>query len=216
MNKPEMEAHNREYHQLLEKARGARQADALQEAIGAAVSSLEHIDGMIQYQRKYENVELVSLEGINLILEIAPLIFDFPSIETLEGFLKSHRRISKYAVDDPTGGAEMARRRMTTAHRVWDYLERELDETPERLAEKLNCEASDVRHLIEFWEANAILRRVPDGNGFRVRLATRMTESTLAKCSSCGAIAKAAKSLLLEFVSCPKCHRKVNFVIASM
>ncbi len=213
MTKAEMEAHRAEYHALASRARSAKQAGLYREAVDLAVSSWDHIDGMMRYERTYNDHEVNGLETIKIVLRHAPLLFDFESLDKLEGLLKTQRRIVKNTSDDLAESLAKARALMWEAHRLWSHLERRGECEQDGLHLALGGTPNDWGAITEIWERMALVRRVPDGGSFRVALATRMDALTSAKCPSCGVAVKGLKVKLLDKVTCPKCRTKVLFVL---
>jgi hypothetical protein len=213
LKKAEMESHQAEYHALISQTRLALQEGLYAKAVELASSSWDFIDGMMQYERKYEGKEFDSVEGIDIVLEFAPLLFNFQSLDKLELLLKSQRRIDKHASDDLADRLSKARTRMWEAHRLWNHLERVSESNQEEFCSELGGDQTVWRTIAETWEEMGLIRRTPDGRSHRVALKTRMDEPVVAKCPSCAAIAKARKAKLLEEVTCPKCERAVVFVI---
>ncbi|HVP11023.1 MAG TPA: hypothetical protein VMV94_07530, partial [Phycisphaerae bacterium] len=125
MTKAEMEAHRAQYYELIAKARAARQDGRYREAVELAMSSWEYVDGMMQYERKYEDKEFNSVEGIDVVLKYAPLLFDLDSLNRLEDLLKDRRRIERDTSADMGDKLAKATAMMWEARRMWNYLERE-------------------------------------------------------------------------------------------
>ena len=119
-----MEAHRVQYHLVIAKAHAAEQAGLYREAIASALSSWDHIDGMMQYERKYEEASVSNFDGIDLVLRYAPLLFDFESLDKLESLLKNQRRIAKNSTGNLSERLGPARELMWVAHRVWNDFER--------------------------------------------------------------------------------------------
>ena len=99
MKKAEMEEHQRCYHEQLARARVAQKLGDFAAAVELARSSWEHIDGMMRYERKYESREFGGVEGIDLVLQYAPLIFDKKSLDALGVLLKERRAIERNIED---------------------------------------------------------------------------------------------------------------------
>jgi hypothetical protein len=213
MTKAEMESHRNEYHALVSKAQSALQNGAHLQAVGIAVSSWVHIDGMMQFERKYEKMDLVHLEGVEIVLALAPYLLDFQSLAQLDGFLKSQRRIEKNTSADLAENVARSHALMQQAYELWNYLESASESTQGRLNENWERDQVNWRSIAQTWEAMGLIRRSPEGgpNGFV--LATQMQSHSLGKCSACGAIGKAAKAKFLDKMNCPKCKQTAFFVI---
>lgn len=213
MKKTEMEAHHQKYQDLMSEALSAGKNGSYRKAVELALSSWDHIDGMMQYQRKYEAAEFTSIGAIDLILKYAPLLFDFRSLDRLELLLKDRRRIEKHTFESLGDKLAEARSLMWDAHRLWDYLEFHPDARQDELRERLGGSQDRWRSLATEWEAMGLLRRTADGRSYRLALCTRMGQIVPAKYSACGAVTEAPKAMFLEELTCPECRAKVSFVI---
>jgi hypothetical protein len=123
MNKAEMEGHHAAYHEIIARVRIAQSEGMCREAVLLALSSLGHVDGMMQYERRYEEKEFASIESIDVILRYAPVLFDFQSLDGLASVLKEKKRIDRDASDDLGARLSEARTLMWDARRMWNHLE---------------------------------------------------------------------------------------------
>lgn len=215
MKKADMEFHQGEYLSLMRQVREAQRQGLYRRAIELALATWEHVDGMMQYERKYRDASFDSIESIDFVLRFAPLLFDFPSLHSLEVLLKRQKRIERDTSDDLGARLEQARGLMAEAHRMWTHLERNPDARQDELATILGGDQRRWRSMAEAWEAMSLLRRTPDGGSYRLALSTRMGEVVSAKCSSCGGKADAPKAMFLEMLRCPHCRSTAHFVILS-
>jgi hypothetical protein len=213
MTKAEMEAHFMSYNALMEQASAAVQEGLYRDAVQFALQTWEHIDGMMQYARRYEEREFETIESIELILRFAPALLDFKSLDSLEALLKNTRRITKNTTEDLPRRVEEARAVMREAHRMWDHLEQNPGFRQNELRRVLGSEQEQWRKLSEWWERMHLLRRVPEGNSYRLALSTRLGEVVAGKCPACGAISEAPKAMFLEQLCCPDCGKEDWFVI---
>jgi hypothetical protein len=213
MTKAEMEAHRDAYYQHLSDAKSALERKAVPDAISLAISSWDHIDGMMQYERKYESKESFDVEGIDLVLNYAPLLFDLSSLERLEALVKNQRRIAKLVNHDLDASIARARARIWDAHRLWNQLEGRRNQSYDTAAAELGGDRDRWRPLAEAWCELGIVSRRAIGRSYALAFSTDMDESVAAKCPTCGFIAKAPKAKLLELRHCPKCRAKVSFVL---
>ncbi len=213
MTRADMEAESCAYRALLERAREAIRSGLHAQALEAAQSSFKHIDGMMQYERKYADAEFVSVETIDIVLKYAPLFFHFQSLDALEILLKDERRIEKNTSEDLGEKLATARTLMWDAHRLWDHLERHESLRQDELRATFGGDQNRWRLLAELLGEMELVRRIPDGGSYRLSLVTRLDELTVAKCSSCGFAGRAQKSRFLAELLCPKCKRPGFFVI---
>jgi len=213
MTKAEMEYHQQCYHSLMAIARASEQAGMYRVAVEKALASWEHVDGMMQYARKYENKEFSSVPAIDLILKYAPLLLDFGSLDALERLLKDCRRIEKNTSDSMGDKLTSARAFLRDAHRLWDHLEWNPGARQDELRRLLGGDQDRWRGMAEAWDRMGLLRREPEGGSYRLSLFTRMGEVVPAKCPACGNVFEAPKSMCLEEMACPECKASVLFVI---
>ncbi len=215
MSKAEMEAHWNEYKALVSRARSLREAGMHREAIELAVSSWLHIEGMMQYDRKYSGDQGVSIEAIEVVLACSPFLLDYSSLDALETLLSSQRRISKASSKDLVEELATARRVMGSARKLWNHLELQTEWSEDQLLVALGGQPSQWRILLETWEQMGLLRRILNTGTARWALATQMGELVFAKCPSCAAVVKGEKAAFLKNAACPKCRKQVLFVLLS-
>jgi hypothetical protein len=212
MTKAELEHHWSAYHAALTEAQNAIALGDYKQAIENVVSSWEHIDGMIQYERKNSGTESVSIDTINIILQFAPLLFEYEILDRLEVLLKAQRRIEKNSSLNLSDLQAKARHSMYVAHRLWNHLEQS-PAIESELCKQLEVNLEELHCIVAIWQKMGLVARLPEGNSYRVSLCSRMNQDTMAKCVSCGAVAKAHKSLFLDQVTCPRCHSATSFVL---
>ena len=215
MKKAEMEAHRQEYHALMAKARSAEWEGLYRTAVESALSSWDHIDGMMQYERRYEEKEFTNIEGIDMILKYAPLLLDFASLDRLETILKETRRIEKNTSESMADKVAEARTLMWDAHRLWDHVEQNPEARQDRLSRVLGGKQEQWRSIAAVWGKMGLLQRTSEGGSYRLALSTRMGQVVLGKCPGCGGTVNAPKAMLLEKVACPECGASVLFVMLS-
>lgn len=207
-----MQEHRDAYKDRMTRAFAAERDGAFHEAIELALSSWDHIDGMMQYERKYEDREFDSVQAIDLILEYAPFLLDFHTLDKLAILLKDYRRIERHTSDSYAEKLAEARLIMWEAHRLWDYLEFHPDARQDELRANLGGDQGQWRSVATLWEKMGLLRRTPEGRSYRLTLCTRMGKVVPAKCPSCGAVTEAPKAMFLEDIRCPECRAVASFV----
>jgi hypothetical protein len=213
MKKSEMEEHKAAYHLLVSGARSAIAQKDFSTAIGLATKSWKYVDGMMQFERKYEAKEFDSVEGIDIVLAYAPLVFDFESLNELGELLKSQRRIDKHASDDLAGKLDHAKGSMHAARHLWNQLEAIGNRKEGDINSDVRSELEQHESILGLWEEMGITTRGLQGTSVTPRLCTRMDDQVAVKCPSCGVTGHASKSKILDEVKCPKCHNSVAFVI---
>ena len=211
MVKAEMQAHRASYYELLGKAQDTLLEGLVPEAVAYAVRSLVYVDGMMQFERKYEERQFASIDAIDLILSHAPFIFDLPSINQVAALLKSQRRIEKNTSVDFKAALAESLGFMWCAYHLWNYLERNGACDDENLSRVLGGTDEQRRAVVEACIAIGTISRSGD-SPHRLRLTTRIDDKVHGKCPNCGASGKSAKSNFLEEHHCPRCKSLVSFV----
>ncbi|MGE0608847.1 MAG: hypothetical protein AB7O62_17260 [Pirellulales bacterium] len=212
MTKAEKVYHRDQYYQLLSAAKIAVSNSLYSLGIERALAACEFVDGMMQYESKYEQREFSSVEAIDLILQWAPLIFDLQSLDRLAALLKSQKRIDRNASDDLTDNVARAKKWMWAAHAIWDQVERSPGIEIGTVSRLIGYEDNRCEEIVEAWKRMGLILLEPHGGKFRLLLATRTEGTVKAKCSSCGVLVRGTQRKLLDDQKCPKCTRIVAFV----
>ena len=213
VKKADLEAHQKKYQDLMAKARLAEREGLHTQAVEFALSSLDYIDGMMQYERRYNEKEFESIRTIEMILKYAPLLLDFPSLGKLEELLKKWRRIERNTSESLGDKLFQGRELMWIAHRLWNHIERNPEARQDELCQCLDGDQDQWRSIAEVWEEMGLLRRTQEERSYRLALTTRMGELVHGKCPSCGETVEAPKGMFLEEMACPECQKDVLFVI---
>lgn len=211
--KAEMESDRKAYRDAISNARQAIRDGCYSNAVRISSSSWGNIDGMMQFERKYENREFDSIEGISIVLKYAPLLFDSEVLNSLDILLKSQRRIDKYASNDMAGDLANARNQMWDAHRLWDFLEQNGDTIQSKIHVSLGGDQQRWNQIVESWEQMGLVRRILLDGDHAVSLATLMEAVIAGKCPKCGVFGKIPKRKCLVEICCPKCRQTVVFLI---
>lgn len=217
MKKAELEGHAEGYRAKMSRARHAESRGLYGAAVDAAMEAWEHIDGMMQYERKYRESELSRLEAIDLVLRYAPLLLDGRRLDRLEEFLNECKRVKRDTSLNVGELLSQARSRIWENHRLWTHLEQNPGALQSQTQRAIGGDQSRWRWTIESWEKMGLVNRTPEpeANSYRVSLATRLGEVLSAKCpccGACGAIAEAPKAMFLEAIRCPRCDSEGLFV----
>ena len=213
--KADLESDQVRYHELMDQVRSALKGGRHDEAVRLAASSYKHIDGMMQFERKYKDTEFSNIEAIDVVLDYAPLLFHSQLLDDLENLLKSERRIDRDASDDLAGDLSKARERMWEAYRLWNHIEKTGECRQDELRTELGGKQDEWRFITESWEKIGVIRRTPDRGSYRLSFSTRLDDDALAKCPACGAVIQQPKYKLLDDVDCLKCQTKGTFVFLS-
>lgn len=212
--KAELQSDAEAYHRTLSAMRAAHRAAQFLDAIKIAMEACEYIDGMMQFERRFEKrTDRHSVETIDYVLQYAPLVFDHQSLETLAVVLKSQRRIDKNTTAELVEGLQNAYELMWDAHRLWSLLEQAQELDQSTLRARLGGDQERWQRIAESWDHMSLIDRIPERGSYRLSLQSRITRETRAKCRRCGAIVKAAMGQFLEENACPKCKAPSTFVI---
>lgn len=212
MKKAELEHHDNAYQALMYKANAALRSNLYGEATDFAVAAWDHIDGMIQFQRKFADNEVSSVQAIDIVLHYAPLLMDFETLDRLEGLLHSQRRITKSTDIDWETRLRAARVAMWECHQFWTYFE-EHGSVDEAVPDFGKDDRKHWPRIAEDWIAMGLVSRDRTVNASLLSLVTDYSDVVLAKCPSCGSLVKGRKSGCLEEHHCPKCHKRHVFVM---
>ncbi len=212
MKKAEMESHRKSYSRKMKVARAAEREGVYRDTVKSALSSWQHIDGMMQYERRYKNKEFERIEGIDLVLEYAPLLLDSSTLDRLESLLEETRRLERNTSQSLIDQLANARALIGDCHRLWDHLERCGETTLGEAGSTLGGDAKRWDRVTLGWEKMGLLSRIREGSTFRLKLLTRLGEVISAKCPGCGRVVEAPKAMLLEQTRCMYCSETVLFV----
>lgn len=215
MKKAEMELHQQNYHGLMERARVAERLGLYREAIDHALEAMPFVDGMMQFERRYENKDFRSVPAFEMAMKYAPLLMDAEVLTSLEGLLKERRRIEKNTEVSLGDKLTDAWERMWEAHSLWTHIEQEPGCRQDQLREILGGEQERWRTIAETWEHMGLLHREPEGGSYRLSLLTRLGQLVPAKCPACGVVIEVPKAMCFEDTSCPECSVTSLFVILS-
>jgi hypothetical protein len=213
MKKAEMEGHSAAYSAKLEAARHAEDRGLYRSAVEAAMSSWENIDRMLQYAGRYESREFSSIAAIDLVLEYAPLLLDVRTLNAVEAFLDTCKRIHRKTSEDLPAKVDAARGRVRDNHRLWGHIQRNGDVPQDELRQALGGDQNHWRDVAQAWTKMGLVSRTAIGSSYQLSLSTRMGEVVRAKCPSCGHIDQAPKGMFLEKIRCPQCRENVHFVL---
>lgn len=212
-SKVELEEDREKYNSLMSDARAALKHGLFHHAVELALSTWDHIDGMMQYERKYEDREFASISAIDLVLKYAPLLFEFENLDRLESLLKTRKRIERDTSADMAARLEKARVQMWDAYRLWEQLEQHSETRQDELRRELGGKQDTWRSIVECWEQVGVVSRSPEGGSYRIRLRTPLAEQIQGKCTECGFLWRMPKRDLLMKTNCQSCNKSVHFVL---
>ncbi len=212
-SKADLQKDRDNYYQHLTESRAAHAAGDCLRSLDCAARCLDYIDGMMRYERKYEDKEFLSIEAIDVILNEAPFFLHYQLLDRVEEILESKRLIEKHTSADLDQLLSEARQVMQNAYRLWDHVERNPGVRQDLLEETLGWTQDAWQRLSLRWSELELLERTPEGETYRLHIRDPFRESTLAKCPTCGVVAKATKHVFLQERTCPKCKRQVLFVL---
>ncbi len=213
MKKSEMEMHAAEYHRLMDIAATAERNGYFREAIHYAIQAWPYIDGMMQYERRYNEAEFYGIGAIDLVVTYAPLILGLKELEQLSELLAERKRIEKNTEENVTQKVQDARQRVYDNHKLWSYLETNPGTIQKQINKKLGGDKSRWDSVIDGWLKMGLVHRTMSDSDGQLFLRTRMGQVVKAKCPECGKISEAPKAIFLCETKCLDCHKDVLFVI---
>lgn len=213
MKKVEMEEHNRQYLRAVQEVSSMVREGCVRDAIDRAKASWQHIDGMLQFEKKYAEGDRTTVKTIDICMAYAPMLFDSQTLDEVGSLLKDCRRIEKNTSVDLSDTLSESKEIMWIAHRLWEQMEQSGNVDPETLTKTLGVKKKRWARIIDAWEKMGLVRRfVTDGHDF-LALATQLGEVVPGKCPQCGERAQAPKAMFFEELTCSSCDNKDLFVI---
>ncbi|QDV91048.1 hypothetical protein RAS2_21370 [Phycisphaerae bacterium RAS2] len=212
-SKIELEGDCEKYYQHLAESRAAQESGDYLLALECAAKCLDFVDGMMRFERKYEEKEFRSVTAIDFILRIAPLFLCKQLLLQIEALLKSQRLIEKNTSQDLGDKLSEAWLALKNAYRLWNHLEQNPDSRQDELEEILGWVQEDWRQLCLRWEEFGLVYREPEGVSYRIRLRYPMREPTEGKCPACGETVKKPRCELLTQTPCDACGKVEVFVL---
>lgn len=204
--------HRDDYEAKVEESRLAYRSRVYVSALERAKESWPFINGMVQYERK-QGRESFSFDGIQIVLKLAPLLFDATSLSELSAFLKSERRTMKFSKDDLNLSLTKAESRLLTCYHLWSFLEQNEHVSVSDLSTHLGCSQETITEVANSWIAMKCLYDITNRTSTRISLTTCMTRKAFGKCSRCGVEVAAEKREFLNGFGCPKCRSNAGFVL---
>lgn len=213
--KAELQAAQGKYDECLARAREAESQGRFTDAIKCAAEAWQHVEAMMQYERKFEDAEFRSLPCIDLVLRIAPHLLHNEALEQLGALLKSRKSIDKHATDDLATRLTGANETLGKLHRLWDHIERHAGARQDRLESELGGEQSEWRGICECQETMGFFIRERRGNSFCLYLRARLDSKVRCKCIKCGAESVREKRSALSSHQCERCEQVAAMVWCS-
>jgi len=211
--KLELAFHDQEYARLLDEAQAALASGRCFDAIKLAVDAWEHVDGMMSYRRKYEKEEFRSVDCFDLVLSMAPLLFESNALDQAAEVLKSKRGVERHTSDDLGERLSRARLLLRMAHQLWRHLAAR-EWTPQaQLRSELGGSQDEWRGVVDRWTEWGLLERRGQGLTIQLRFATDLERAVKAKCHACGKFVQAKGHDLLQAAECPRCRNVTEFTV---
>lgn len=212
-SKAELEQDYMIYIALREQWLDAEQHSDWKRALESAIQALQYVDSMVRYARRYEKADLQSIEAIDLIVRLAPLLFEHEKLDALEALIEGNRSLERFTSESLADKLKKARHRMRIARRLWNQLESQAEHQQVRPSPSPATIEAQEREILEEWCRMGLVRRLPEGSAHPFMLVTSLAQIIRGKCPQCGAVVRASKGVLLEPRQCPRCARQVAFVL---
>lgn len=217
--KSELQADRDRYYEWLTIARNERARGNFGKAIDRSLVAFPYIDGMMQFERKYEprsdaSRDHESIEAIDIVLDYSPYLFRFDAISSVRQLLDKQRRIDRNTTEDLRAKLASATRLMWELRKLWTELEQAGRLESSIALDALRIERAFLtKDALNPWHACGVLQHDPSRS--YLELSTQMHAPWRGKCPKCGCVAKGPKRKLLEPVNCPKCKHSVTFTLIS-
>jgi len=211
--KSELEYHDQQYARLLDEAHDSLRVGDVFDAISSAVAAWDHVDGMMSYRRKYEKEEFRSVDCFDLVLSIAPLVFESAALEEAASILKSKKSVERHTSDDMGDRLSDAWELLRRAHRLWGHVAGRDWTGQAQLRSELGGSQEEWRRILDRWVDMGIVERRGEGLGIQIRLATDPDRSVKGVCHSCGGKVQAKRHDLLQPAACPRCGKVSEFTV---
>lgn len=189
------------------------------ESEGNYAAAIQHAKGawpvvsdIMRFERKYEDSERESDPSIDLVLRLAPLLFDRSSLRELEALLRTAKGIDRMATDDLAERVREANLLLAAVHRLWCLIENSPGILQADLLRLPDAEPA-WRTTLQSWEDMGLIRRVESGGSLELRITTNTNERVRARCMECGSLLAAEKRSFLIAGVCPVCKVTTDFVI---
>lgn len=213
--KADLQSAQTAYDRAMRLARAAEQQGDYPVAIARAIEAWEHLEGMMQFERRFEDAEFKSVPCIDLVLRHAPSILHAQALDELEHLLQTRRAIDRHASDDLATRLLEARETLKRAHRLLDHIERNPGARQSDLRQLLGGDQDEWRGWCERWSDIGLINRESLGGQYYLRLSAGADELTDAKCGACGGIERGSKRSFWGSHVCVACGRTETFVLLS-
>lgn len=213
MKKAELRAHNEMYQRLLSEAKAAVLGRSFQRGIERAASAWNHVDEMMQFQRKYQKHEFVPLECVDIVLRYAPLLLEIDYLNRLEELLKTKRRVERNSTENLKMRLGQARGLFHYVYQLFDCIESgqscRIESLPQTIHSKYTDRETVIAQLVEI----GLARLQRSASGALISLITSMESMVSGKCMHCGHVEQSQKSDFLLTRVCSCCGQHTLFVI---
>ncbi|MCE5268209.1 MAG: hypothetical protein LLG00_10025 [Planctomycetaceae bacterium] len=201
----ELEAH---YYAHADSEHGIRMMVQNREfpaVFGACTASFEHIIPAIRFRKKRGiTPEMPTLLAFTTICKYAPPLFEHAAIDSLEEFVRSSRILAQHE-DDYLSTIDVARRRESIAHDVWNHLEKCPGALQRNLRMELGVVQEDAAEIVGLWAALGVIDRCPKDRSYALWFRTRLDVEIQGRCPRCGARGTGRKELFLKATTCKRC-----------
>ncbi len=207
-----MQEHHAHYLSRMADANEKRRLGFYRDAIRLSKSAWDDIDGMLQFDKKYNERQHTEVSAIDMVLWCAPPLLDFASLIAVNTKLDDCKRIVR-ELPDYSSLLAQSNLNLQAYFQLWTFLEQNGEVLQSELRSRLGEDQDGWREKCEIWEKIGVVRRVPVRNSYHVNLLTRFGKVVSAKCPNCGKTAEAPKSMFFDKLICDSCQVQEYFVI---
>lgn len=213
MAKADLQADQTAYDAILSMAREAERAGLYGEALEHATRAWPHLEGMMQFERRWEGAEFRSVPCIDLVLRLAPPLLHERALNALGELLKARKSIDRHASDDLAARLRLAREQLQLAYRLWRQLETAPSTPQVSLGVVLGAPQSVVLETLDRWVEMGIAARAGVGSSLEISLSVDLGRPTLAKCPVCGTTHTLPRRQAVAATDCPDCNQRTELTL---
>ena len=206
--KAELEALHTVFQAFSKQTKAAISKHDYPKAVDEALQSFPYLGGMIQYARKYEQVEEHKYPTIDAVLSYAPLLFRWRAIDEVERLLDETKRIEKNSSLDWRMKIDHSRKQLASSLSIWSAIEANSDMT----AFDNQVNRVDRIFILNAWEQMGLIIKSTSKGGMYSFVSDKSARMR-AKCRSCGDVCDATKETFLKEMKCLRCSATSLFVI---
>jgi hypothetical protein len=211
--KAELQNDQAEYDRLHAAALAAVGRVDFDAALDHCIDSLKHVDGMMQFEKRWEKRQFHSVETIDLLLRYAPILQRRDCLDALTTILAADRRIDRLATADLAALLLEADLRFRRVSQLIDFVGEFGNAAREMLAARYGGPPEEWAALSETLEQVHYLTTVHTGDRLELQRRTDISRDASGQCRNCGTVARAPLEDLLGGCVCQSCGVETDLTL---